>query len=67
MGVCFGSRTIAPPAKAPSNMPVDHPAPILAPMRRSYFRTLSLALGFLVTLGLLLAMRHLFNLSGVLT
>lgn len=47
-------------------MPVDHPAPIMAPTRRIPVRLLSLALGFLVTLGLLMAVRHVTNLSGLL-
>ena len=59
-------RTVAPPAKALPTMPVDHPAPILAPIRRTRLRTLSLAFGFVVTLGLLMAARQLFDLPGLL-
>lgn len=47
-------------------MPVDHPAPILAPIRRTRMRTLSLAMGFLVTLGVLMMLRQMVDLSGVL-
>lgn len=48
-------------------MPVDYPAPIPAPTRRTPLRSLSLAVGFLVTLGLLMAAQHLVDFSGLLS
>jgi hypothetical protein len=48
-------------------MPVDHPALPPAPVRRTHLRTLNLALGFLLTLGLLLALRSSFDFSTLLS
>lgn len=48
-------------------MPVDHPAPIPVPTRRIQLRTLNLALGFLVTLGLLMALYSAVNLGALLS
>ena len=48
-------------AKAPTHMPVDHPAPVPLPTRRMYARTLNLALGFLGTLALLMALNAVFD------
>ncbi len=48
-------------------MPVDYPAPPPAPTRRTHLRSLSLAVGFLVTLGLLMTLQNLGHFSGFLT
>lgn len=42
-------------------MPVDHPAPIVAPQRRTHLRTLSLTFGFLGALGIMMALQAMFS------
>ena len=42
-------------------MPVDYPAPIPVPTRRMHLRKLNLALGFLGTLGVLMALHAVFD------
>ena len=48
-------------------MPVDHPAPIQAPNWRMPMRLINLALGFLLTTGVLMALRSVINFGGTLS
>jgi hypothetical protein len=48
-------------------MPVDYPAPTPAPTRHWQLRLLNLALGFLVTLGLAMALTPVFDIGGRLS
>ena len=49
------------------DMPVDHPAPISVPSRPMQLRLLNLALGFLLTLGLLMLIHPIINIGAVLS
>ena len=48
-------------------MPVDHPAPLPVQTRPMQLRLLNLALGFLLTLALLMLLHPMFNAGAMLS
>lgn len=63
----MSGRTLAPPAKAIPNMPVDHPDSAPVAVRRMPNRMLTVVVSFLVTLGALFALSPMLRIDTFLT